>query len=320
MIATRDKLKEKLDNLPMLPGVYRFFDSYGRVIYIGKSKTLQKRVKSYFVDNPKWDKVNRIRPCISDLDFIVTDTHLEARLLECQLIKTIKPIFNSQMKNDENYAYIKIEDHNKYKPVSIVYKREENSFGPFRRKYTLYKVTESLRNLYPINKTKNRYDFVYHLMPKDMDHTTYEKNKEILLEIFSCDKSMETFISALESKMKEAASTYKFETASMYRDIILNLNYLKAGISGYKYIFSKKIVLRIPCKSGTKLFFVSQGNIIKKKTYKRLSNKSYHLFIDKCSALASPSPFSDEKTSIDYRDILYSEILALPKSMVTYLE
>lgn len=320
MIETTDKVKEKLNTLPMLPGIYKFFDSYGRIIYIGKSKTLQKRVKSYFVDNPKWDKVNRMAPLIDDLEYIVTDTHLEARLLECQLIKTIKPIFNSQMKNDEKYAYIKIENNNKYNPISIVYNREENSFGPFRRKYSLYKIIERLRNLYPIIKSNNSYNFEYHIMPKTMDYDIYEKNKASLKEILSCDKSMEVFISDIELKMKVAASLYKFETASMYRDIIFSLNYLRSGINGYRNIFSKNIILRIPTSYGTKLFFVAQGKIIYKKTYRRLSSKSYDLFVESCSRLGPPRPISDGKMSIDYRDILYSEILSMPNSMVTYLE
>ncbi|TJX15688.1 hypothetical protein E9840_02650 [Tissierella creatinini] len=319
MIQTTDKVKEKLNTIPELPGIYKFLDCNGRIIYIGKSKTLNKRVKSYFVDNPKWDKVNRIAPYIDDLEFIVSDTHLEARLLECELIKSIKPIFNSQMKNDEKYAYIKIEEYNRYNPISIVYNRGEASFGPFRKKYYLYKITESLKNLYPIKKSNGAYDFEYHLMPLTMDNDTYKRNKEVLLEIFSCDIHMDFFIAAIKGKMKEAASIYKFETASMYRDIIFNLNYLKSGISGYRNMFIKNIVLKIPYDNGIKLFFISHGRIAYKKSYKRLSSRSYSLFIDNSLRLPVPSS-SDEKMSIDYRDILYSEILSLPSNMVIYLD
>lgn len=320
MIQVTDKVKEKLNIIPQLPGIYKFLDCNGRIIYIGKSKTLNKRVKSYFVDNPKWDKVSRMTPNIDDLEFVVLDTHIEARLLECELIKSVKPIFNSQMKNDEKYAYIKIEDYNRYNPISIVHNREENSFGPFRRKYSLYKIIESLKNLYPLEKSDASYSFEYHLIPSSMDNDTYNMNKEVLLEIFSSDIHMDAFIKAIEVKMREAASIYKFETASMYRDIIFSLNYLKSGISGYRNMFLKNIVLKIPFDSGIKLFFISHGKIVHKKSYKKLSNKNYNLFIDNCLKLPIPSPSSDEKMSIDYRDILYSEILSLPSSMVTYLD
>lgn len=319
MINTTDKIREKLNSIPNLPGIYKFLDCYGKVIYIGKSKTLNKRVKSYFVDNPKWDKVNRIAPCIDDLEFIVTDTHLEARLLECELIKLIKPIFNSQMKHDEKYAYIKIEEHNRYNPISVVYNREENCYGPFRRKYSLYKIVESLKNLYPIIKSNDSYEYDYNLFPQSMNDATYEINKVVLMEIFSSDTHMETFIDGIEVKMREAASKYKFETASMYRDIIFNLNYLKTGISGYRNMFLKNIVLRIPIEKGIKLIFITYGQIAHKKTYKRLSNRSYDLFIDNCLKLYIPTS-NDEKRSIDYRDILYSEILSLPSNMVSFID
>ena len=80
--------------LPMEPGIYKMIDAKGNVIYIGKSKMLNKRVKTYFANNPNWDKINRMVRLIDDIDFIVTDTHLEARILECSLIKELKPIFN----------------------------------------------------------------------------------------------------------------------------------------------------------------------------------------------------------------------------------
>lgn len=319
MISTSDKIKEKLNILPELPGIYKFLDHYGNIIYIGKSKTLNKRVKSYFVDNPKWDKVNRMTPCIDDLEFVVTDTHLEARLLECELIKSIKPIFNSQMKNDEKYAYLKIEDYNRHNPISLVFEREENSFGPFRNKYSLSKIVESLNNLYPISRVNDNYEFKYNLLPISMNEAIYEENKAILMELFSSDIYMDIFINQINLKMKEAASKYKFETASLYRDIIFSLNYLKAGISGYRNMFLKNIVLRIPIENGVKLFFITHGQIAFKKEYKRLSVKSYDLFVRNSLILPVPTPSMDEKISIDYRDILYSEILSLPSHMVTYI-
>lgn len=320
MIKTNSNLREKLNKIPELPGIYKFFDADKRIIYIGKSICLKKRVSSYFADNPKWEKVKRMIAFIDDMEFIVTDTHLEARLLECELIKSIKPLFNTQMKNDERYAYLKIEEYNLYNPISIKYIREENSFGPFRRKYSLYKMIELLKNLYPIYKINGIYKFEYKLFPVAMDRPSYETNKESLLEILSDELTMDLFIKDIEIKMKEAASMYKFETASLFRDIIFSLNYLKSGIMGYKNLFSKNIVLRIPFKGGIKLFFVSRGQMVLKKTYKRLSDKSYSLFIENGIKFSNKlTPLINEKMSIDYRDILYSEIIALPEHMVNIL-
>lgn len=317
MIQVSDIISKKLNILPDNPGIYKFLDSNGRIIYIGKSICLSRRVKSYFVNNPKWDKVKKMIPLIEDLEFIVTDTHLEARLLECELIKSVKPIFNSQMKNDERYAYIKVEEYNNHNPISVVYEREENSFGPFRRKFTLYKTLESLKNIYPIIKIEEKNDFNYNLFPLFMDRYTYEENKSILLDIFTNENSLELFIQEIEIKMKEAASLYKFETASIFRDIILSLNYLKNGINGYKNMFSKNIFLKLPIHNGYKLFFIYNGQILLMKCYKYPSRKSVDLFINKGLVLSkSVIPIFNEKFSIDFRDILYSEILSLPKELV----
>lgn len=317
MIQLSNKISKKLNTLPLQPGIYKFLDSDNRIIYIGKSICLRKRVKSYFVDNPKWDKVKKMVAFIDDLEFIVTDTHLEARLLECELIKSIKPIFNSQMKNDEKYAYIKIEEYNIYNPISVVYKREANSFGPFRRKFSLFTMTDSLKNIYPIIKNNDRYEFEYDIFPISMDRFTFEENKSNLLDIFSDDYSLELFINGVENKMKEAASLCKFETASMYRDIIFNLNYLKSGINGYKNLFSKNIVLKIQTQNGYKLFFVSKGKILLKKSYKNYSKNYINSFINKGMELSKTySITSNEKISIDYRDILYSEISASPATII----
>lgn len=313
-------LIEKVNNIPTLPGIYKMLDSNGRIIYIGKSISLKNRVKSYFVKNHKWSKVEKMVSFIDDIDYIVTDTHLEARLLECQLIKEIKPIFNSQFKNDEKYIYLKVEDYNIYNPLSIVNIREENSFGPFRRKSFLLKLIDSLKNIYPIEKNCENYTFQYNLFPVTMDKDEFENNKQSLEEIFSDDKKMVSLINELDKKMKEAASKLEFATASYYRDLINGLNYLKTGIYGFKTLISKDILLKIPITKGYKLFFISHGKILLKSTFTTLSQGDIEKFINMGKKFKSSIDDElEEKSSIDFRDILYSEIKSLPKEMVMYI-
>jgi len=100
------KLKNKRDQIPAQPGVYKMLDASGRIIYVGKSKCLKKRVNSYFTKAFKHSKIEKMVFLIADIEYVVTDTHLEARLLECQLIKEIKPYFNAQMKNDRHFTGI----------------------------------------------------------------------------------------------------------------------------------------------------------------------------------------------------------------------
>ena len=102
-------LTEKVKNLPSSPGVYLMKDSRGSIIYVGKSKHLKQRVQSYFQNSKNHSpKIIKLVNHLKDFDYILTDTEFEAFLLECQLIKEIKPIYNTQMKNPLSYAYIVI--------------------------------------------------------------------------------------------------------------------------------------------------------------------------------------------------------------------
>jgi excinuclease ABC subunit C len=298
-------------------------DSRGTIIYIGKSKCLRKRVKSYFYAAPKWEKIKKMVSLIDSIEYTVTDTHLEARLLECELIKTHKPVFNSQMKNDRNYVFLKIEDYNIYNPLSLVEQREDNTYGPFRRKYALNTLVDLLKNIYPISISNDTYEFEYHLFPIKMDADLFYENRSILINLLSNDHNMALFIRCLDDKMKEAASLYKYETASLYRDIMMDFQYLKNGINGYKDLFSKNILLKIPFQNGIKLFYLSKGNILLKESYTVLIMKEMKLFINKgnklYSKVASNIDNTDEKASIDFRDILYSEVMSLSEDMVVIL-
>ncbi len=318
MINISNHLKVVLNNIPELPGIYKMLDSRGKIIYIGKSKCLKKRVKSYFANSPKWEKVTKMVSVIHDIDYIVTDTHLEARLLECELIKSNQPVFNSQMKNDKRYVYLKVENYNVYNPLSIVYERDNNTFGPFRSKSTLINIIDSLRNIYPITKNKRTYTFEYHILPKTMDQNLYQENKNNLLVLLSEEKHMIKIMKEVDKKMKEAASIYRYETASFYRDILPGIQYLKNYVHGYQKLLEKNIVLKLPIQTGYKLFWVYKGAIMLKETFSILTDIDIATFIMKGQALPSISLNREEKSFIDFRDILYSEIIALPEDMLIY--
>jgi excinuclease ABC subunit C len=322
LINITDKLKNKIIQIPELPGIYKMLDSKGNIIYVGKSKSLKKRVKTYFSSNPKWEKVKRMVLLIDDIEYTVTDTHLEAMLLECEWIKSIKPIFNSQMKNDKKYAYLKIENYNVYNSLKVVNYREENSYGPFRRKFFLKEIIDSFKNLYPIEKVNDSYNFMYHLFPVSMDKNLFEDNKKTLLNLFNDINNMKVFIECLNNKMKEESYKCNFESASIYRDMIENINYLKNGISRYNEISTKNILLKIPVEKGYKLFFISNGYVILKEKHldENIENIDINKFIEQGKILLSPFKSNmDEKSYVDYRDILYSEIMNLSNEMVEIL-
>ncbi|MDF2589150.1 MAG: Excinuclease subunit domain protein [Anaerocolumna sp.] len=322
MLNSND-LSNKLKNIPQQPGIYKMLDAKGTIIYIGKSKCLKKRVKSYFVKSPKWEKVKKLVSFIHDIEYVVTDTHLEARLLECELIKFHMPVFNSQLKNDQRYCYLKVENsYNKHNNVlSVVKYREENTFGPFRSSYNLNTIIDLLKNIYPISKSKRTFHCEYHLLPIYMDQQVFQENKLMLLELLGSSAKITNLIKQLEKRMKEAALAFRYETASMYRDIIQGLGYIRYGIDGYQKLLSKDILLKIPTESGEKLFFVSGGTILIKEIFFHLTHENLSDFIHRGQALKPTfTNQMNEKMKIDFRDILYSEINSLPENMVFYLD
>jgi Nuclease subunit of the excinuclease complex len=311
-------IKNKVKSIPELPGIYKMLDSNNNIIYIGKSKCLRKRVQSYFVNSPKWEKVNKMVTMIKDIDYIVTDTHLEARLLECELIKRYQPRFNAQMKNDKRYIYIRVNPYNPYHVLSVVEERDADCFGPFRRKYAMNEFFGMLTNIYPINKSEHGYDFDYNLFPHKMNKEEFEQNRQELLELLSDHNKLLLFIDFIQTKLEEAASQYRYEVASYYRDIKYGFMSIKNGLDGYKNLSSRNILLKLPLLEGYKLFFISNSLIKCSRIVDNLSDLTIKDFIEYSKFFNSsiiPVPIS-EKSFIDYRDILFSEMNDLPDDMV----
>ena len=321
MINVSDKLKNKLNTLPMKPGVYKMIDAKGNIIYVGKSKMLKNRVKTYFSSNPKWDKVNRMVNSIDDIEFIVTDTHLEARILECSLIKSIKPIFNSQMKHDRGYVYLKLEDYNKYRALSIVESREKNTFtfGPFRRKFQLTETINVLKNLYPIKRTAKSYSFNYHLFPDTLSETDFNENRNSLYEILTDNSKTKIFIKELSDKMKNEAALYNFEMASIYKEIIINTNYIIYSINKKNDFASSNLIASIPIETGYKLFYISNGIILKNEISEKHFPDNIEAFPETDLTSLDSVINMDEKSLVDYKDIVCSEITSSPEIVVKYL-
>ncbi|OLS02520.1 GIY-YIG nuclease family protein [Tissierella creatinophila] len=316
MIYINKSLKTKILSLPESPGIYKMLDKEKNIIYIGKSISLKKRVRTYFSEKPKWEKVKKLTPLIDDIEYIVTDTHLEARLLECEMIKRIKPIFNSQFKNDKGYVYLNIKDYNIYNPISIVYDYEEKVYGPFRRKFRVLMVLEALKNLYPILKVDEKYQFSYDVFPVKMDRETFNLNKRSLENIFSNDREFTLFLKSLDDKMIEASKNLQFETAMTYRDTINGLNYLKGSLKEDKNLFLKKLFINIPLDKGNKFFLVSRGKILLKETFLEFNETDIEHFIERALSLKALKENPFEKASLDFRDIIYSEIRTLPKDII----
>lgn len=304
-----DHLLDKIRSIPDKPGVYKMKDVQGNIIYIGKSKCLSKRVKSYFQTNHDWEKIKRLVFNIYDIDFIVTDTHLEAQLLECKLIKKYKPLYNSQFSKDKNYVYLKIEEHITANPLSLSSEKDgEYVFGPFKSRRVIYDLTELMTKLYPIKKLENSYQIQYNPLPQIMDEKDFKENRMCLIEIFSKEKCMETFLEVLEEKMKEASYSFLYERASYFRDMLSSLKYIyesqKKDISK-----DKSILMGEKIEKGYKLFYIYDGNLIIKRKFYTLTIKDIDEFIHQAENSKNFYNINkDEKRNMDFKTIINREL------------
>nr|MCS5658911.1 GIY-YIG nuclease family protein [Dehalococcoidia bacterium] len=133
---TERRFSERLKRIPTFPGVYRMHSDSGEILYVGKASNLRNRLRSYFAKSSHIDpKVKTLVKILSDFDFIVTESEQEALILECNLIKEHQPRFNSRLKDDKSYPFIKIDTTEDFPQVYITRNVQKDSgaryFGPF---------------------------------------------------------------------------------------------------------------------------------------------------------------------------------------------
>lgn len=304
-----EQLEQKLKTLPESPGIYQMLDQRGNIIYIGKSKCLKNRVRSYFVPSPAWDKAKEMVRFIEDIEIVVTDTHLEAMILECKRIKEIKPHFNSMMKNDARYSYLTLEDNYRRNPLKITAIRGNLSFGPFRSKNQLQEVTDVLRNLYPITRDGNKFEFEYHIFPCDMEQEVFQANRKVLIQIFSSKTAMTYFLRTVKREMKNAAERQSYERASQYRDLHMRLTSVQKYLTRFREWHKKDIVYTVPLGDECKLFYISDGLIVFSEKTTENTEDTRCDFI-KRAKLTKENTVDEqsEKELLDYREIVYGEL------------
>lgn len=226
-------LKEKIDNLPKTPGIYMMKDKYGDIIYVGKSKKLKERVKSYFTNSKNHSKkVKRMVKNIEDLDVILTDTELDALLLECEMIKKIRPMYNQLMKNHENYSYIKINKNINYPYIEVSKEIEDDSlyFGPYTMDKKLDEIVNIISREYKIRTCKIMNKCIKYDLNKCVGpcrEIISRKDYNIIIDkiINDLNNSNENLINILNKKMQDEISKLNFEKAN---DINHDISLLKS--------------------------------------------------------------------------------------------
>lgn len=236
-------IPEELKKLPDKPGVYIMKDETGKIIYIGKAVVLKNRVRQYFQNSSNHTpKVRAMVDRISEFEYIVTDSELEALILECNLIKKHKPKFNILLKDDKNYPYIKVTVNEDYPRVLIVRKQEKDGaryFGPYSSAFAVKETLEIIKKIFPIktcNKIfprdlgKGRPCLNYHIK-QCLGPCTGKVSKEEYMDMINdicsfLSGKQEEIIGKLEVKMNKSAELLDFERAAEYRDKINSLKHI----------------------------------------------------------------------------------------------
>lgn len=235
-------LKQKVSLLPDVPGSYQMKDANGTIIYVGKAKSLLKRVKQYFT-RPQVGKVARMVAEIRDFDIIETTSEKEALLLEISLIHKYYPKYNIMLMDDKMYPFIALKK--KEDPYLKIARSDKEKgyyyFGPFPNSSYAYKMIDMLNKIYPLRKCKNipsKPCLYYHMnqcMAPCIKKIEEKEYKEIVTNITRfLNGDVEGVTSQLKSKMKECAEKLEFEKANEYKKL---LDAIKVTTSSQKIIF-----------------------------------------------------------------------------------
>ncbi len=236
-------IEEELKKLPSSPGVYLMHDASEEIIYIGKAISLKNRVRQYFQSSRKrTPKIEQMVSHISYFEYIVTDSELEALILECNLIKEHRPKYNTMLKDDKTYPYIKVTTGEDYPRILIARQMKKDKskyFGPYVNGGAVKSTIELLRRIYHIRTCNRslpkeigngRACLNYHIKQCDapcmgcISKEDYQKKIEQTLKFLN--GNYEEVTKMLEQKMYEASADMNFEAAAEYRDLIADIKAL----------------------------------------------------------------------------------------------
>ncbi len=230
-------IEEELKKLPAKPGVYIMRDSQDAIIYVGKAIILKNRVRQYFQNSRNLTpKIRQMVGRIDHFEYIITDSEMEALVLECNLIKEHRPKYNTMLKDDKTYPYVRITINEVYPRVLFsreLKKDKSKYFGPYTSAGAVKDIIELLRKIYKIRTCnrnlpkdigKERPCLYYHMGHCDapcqgyISEQDYRANIEAVMEFLN--GSYAKVVKMLEEKMNAASAEMEFEKAAQFRDLV----------------------------------------------------------------------------------------------------
>ena len=245
-------IEEELKKLPGKPGVYIMHGEKDEIIYVGKAVSLKNRVRQYFQSSRnKGAKIEQMVTHITRFEYIITDSELEALVLECNLIKEHRPKYNTMLKDDKSYPFIKVTVNEPYPRVLFARRMKKDKaryFGPYTSGSAVKDVIELVRKLYQVrscNRTlprdtgKDRPCLYYHMKQCDapcqgyISQEEYRKNISKVVRFLNGD--FKATIDELTEKMQKASEEMRYEDAMESRDLIRSIQKIgeRQKITGY---------------------------------------------------------------------------------------
>ena len=280
-------VEEELKNLPRKPGVYIMRDDKDVILYVGKAINLHNRVRSYFRENiGRGPAIDQMVSLIARFEYIVTDSELEALVLENNLIKENSPKYNTLLKDDKTYPYIKVtvgEDYPRILFSRTMKKDKSRYFGPYTSAAAVKDTIELLNKLYQL-RTCNRvlprdigierpclnYHIKQCLAPCQGYVSKEEYRQQVAGALEFLNGNYSPILKDLEEKMKKAAEAMEFEDAARYRDLLSSVRQVSQKQKITEGVGEDKDILALyqdETEAVVQVFFVRDGKLIGREHY-----------------------------------------------------
>lgn len=279
-------IKEKLKQLPDKPGVYIMRDERETVLYVGKAKVLKNRVRQYFQSHKGHSlKIQRMVSKIWDFEYVITDTEVEALILEANLIKKHWPKYNTLLKDDKQYPYIKVvrEKYPRIMKVRNIQKDKSKYFGPYTSGFAVNTMLDIIHERYPLRRCNLKLTgqkvlkrpclnyYIHRCKAPCQGFITEEDYETLVSEAIKLIEGKEKHLRPLlEESMKQAAKELRYEDAAMYRDRLRSLDVFSedqkvAGVKDEDYdMIGAAKYMEDAC---VEIFFIRGGRILGKEHF-----------------------------------------------------
>lgn len=262
------RLKNIVSNIPLNPGIYLMKNIDNKIIYVGKAKSLRKRVRQYFNKSPKTVRIQKMVSQIENIEYIVTNNELEALVLECNYIKENMPKYNVMLKDDKSYPYIKITVQEKYPRIYITRRKLDDKnlyFGPYTDVSSARSAVETIKEIFPVKRCKTNFErsnkskgpcLYYHIgrcLGPCINELSLNEYKDMINQIVMFLNGNSSEIKkVLEYQIQECITKLEFEKAAKLKSRVDsigklsmkqqadNINEINSDIWGYVYKMEEK--------------------------------------------------------------------------------